>query len=593
MSRSLGIGWVATALLPGLLLLGIYACGGDSSSSSTGTNSSSTTPTSPTPTSPTPTSPTPTGTPVACQSGQRKLDVLNDTNQPVWVGGGGGALRAVCVVGGGASSCLTNNYDGTTGACGCADPGPQNGTLACPGSSNATGAVAGGKNCQCTKDSDCGTGAGCNTNTKLCYFTLPAPAGFQGFTPSNSWNWELPANGDAVSFCLDRANVTYNSTSIASAVWWSGGVGARTGCKNDGTDCQTGDCSALSDSNCSAGVGLNTPSTLAEFTLQSTDNDFYDVTVINGANIGEQMAPIPAPTQTPGSVAPAYWCATPGGGCKFNFGNYTRAVPPSSTDYTTLLMLTSQPCKVGSPTQGCPSDNYTCNGAPTGALNGTCVQSCTSTSQCTAGLQCLPAGDGNSYCQCTAQSDCGTGKFCGTQFIPGLGNPSSPQLYLQQCGSFAGWWTADDLCSNSDNNIYLSGTHVFDCSAAITDGDGSMTDIASLFGCNDAGPNANPANKTSCYNSAAATAGCCGCATDSSNPLASLWPTTTVSCGSNNSTWASSVQPWLANLKQACPTAYSYPFDDPTSTFQCREQGTTNLLGYTVEFTSLPTPSSE
>ena len=215
--------------LAGLLLLGIDACGGDSSSSSTGTNSSSTTPTSPTPTSPTPTSPTRTGTPVACQSGQRKLDVLNDTNQPVWVGGGGGALRAVCVVGGGASSCLTNNYDGTTGACGCADPGPQKGRSHVRGSSNATGAVAGGKNCQCTKDSDCGTGAGCNTNTKLCYFTLPAPAGFQGFTPSNSWNWELPANGDAVSFCLIRANVTYNSTSIASAVWWSGGVGARTG----------------------------------------------------------------------------------------------------------------------------------------------------------------------------------------------------------------------------------------------------------------------------------------------------------------------------------------------------------------------------
>lgn len=586
MSRWLRIGWVGAAFLPGLLLLGIYACGGSRhkspSSSPTGGNNS-----------PTPI-PTATGTPVACQSGQRKLNVINNTDQPVWVGGGGGALRAICVIDNGASSCLTSNYD-ASGDCGCSDPGPLNGTLACPGTSSPTGAIAGGKNCQCTRDSDCGPGAGCNTSTSLCYFTLPSPTGFQGFTPPNPWNWELPAAGDAASFCVNQASVTFNDQKIPSAVWWSGGVGARTGCKADGTSCLTGDCSAASNSNCSAGVGLQNPSTLAEFTLQATENDFYDITVINGANVGAQMAPIPAPTQTPGNVAPAYWCAAPGGKCDFNFGNYTKAVPlPSTTettDYTALLMLTSKPCTVGT-TQGCPSSSYTCSGVK-GAPNGTCYQQCTSNSQCTTGLQCLPAGDGNSYCQCSAQSDCGAGQFCGTQFIPGLGTPSSPQIYLQQCGSFAGWWTADDLCSNADDNIYFSGSEVLNCDAGVTDGDSNTTDIASLFGCNGAGSNGNPANQTSCYNAAAATTGCCGCATDSSNPLAPLWPTPTESCGDNNSTWASSAQPWLANLKQACPTAYSYPFDDPTSTFQCRAQGATNLLGYTIEFTTLPTPRSE
>ena len=53
------------------------------------------------------------------------------------------------------------------------------------------------------------------------------------------------------------------------------------------------------------------------------------------------------------------------------------------------------------------------------------------------------------------------------------------------------------------------------------------------------------------------------------------------------------MRPWLVNLKQACPSAYSYPFDDATSTFQCQAQGTTNLLGYSIGLTDLPKPTSE
>jgi len=90
---------------------------------------------------------------------------------------------------------------------------------------------------------------------------------------------------------------------------------------------------------------------------------------------------------------------------------------------------------------------------------------------------------------------------------------------------------------------------------------------------------------------------CCGCGTAAANALFSYWPTqatsacyTSGSTVSNNPTWASAVQPWLVNLKMACPTCYSYPFDDPTSTFQCRSTGSANMLGYKVTFSSLPTP---
>jgi hypothetical protein len=36
-------------------------------------------------------------------------------------------------------------------------------------------------------------------------------------------------------------------------------------------------------------------------------------------------------------------------------------------------------------------------------------------------------------------------------------------------------------------------------------------------------------------------------------------------------------------LKDACPTAYSFPFDDLTSTFTCRGSTSANT-GYTITF---------
>ena len=126
-------------------------------------------------------------TEVACGANQRELLVTNKSSQPVWIGGGGGALRSVCVVDAN-TSCLAaqSTIDGTTGACKC---GTQDGTLACPGVSQATGAgTKGGLNCVCTQDSDCGLGAGCNASTNLCYFVLPNPVAHSG---AGAFTWKL------------------------------------------------------------------------------------------------------------------------------------------------------------------------------------------------------------------------------------------------------------------------------------------------------------------------------------------------------------------------------------------------------------------
>ncbi|MGZ6176124.1 MAG: thaumatin family protein, partial [Candidatus Binataceae bacterium] len=152
------------------------------------------------------------------------------------------------------------------------------------------------------------------------------------------------------------ASVNSSFGTIPSAVWWSGGIFARTGCRPDGTSCATGDCSAQPHSNCGAGVGGQNPATIAEFTLQRKANDFYDVTLINGANLAERMAPIPAPVATPGTVSKPYWCKVPGSfvnpyaprDCNWNFGKYIKHVPypstTSTTDFTALLLHSSKQC---------------------------------------------------------------------------------------------------------------------------------------------------------------------------------------------------------------------------------------------------------
>lgn len=581
----------------------------------------------------------------ACQSPclpnvQRQLQVTNNSSQDIWIGGGGGALRAVCVFTA-TDSCIPadGHYSGADGTCDCGTG--KSGVLACPGiSSPKLPYTLNGQNCGCYQDSDCGPGAGCNPDSHLCYYMLPDPYPV-GFTPTTN-PWQVPPGG-TVDFCVDAGSVTYPTPSalpsppsaapvsgfrrvrhfgmaatttptatptpaqVASAVWWSGGVFARTGCNPDGTQCTGGDCLAQPNSNCPAGKGGGNPATIAEFTLQRTATDYYDVTIINGVNIAEQMAPIPTATQSPGSVAPDYWCKTPGGTCNWNLGQYISKVPVlptptitptpaapfpslsdmepesasgsdapvsstgySTVDYTYLLAKSVMQCSTQKTPSGCP-EGFTCSGAP-----GACIKECASDSDC-PNLHCIAGGNAKSYCQCNSESDCPGDQLCGTQFIPGVG-PN--QTYLQMCGNFGGWWTVDDFCGNANDVV-----GPFNCSNPIPNGSSGTTNLNNLLLC-------TGANAASCYNTSPTNQNCCGCATAPSNPLVSLWPqNVTMQCQSNNPTWASVAQPLLANLKQACPTAYTYPYDDATSTFQCQGADPVNMLGYKITFADLVAPT--
>jgi hypothetical protein len=54
-----------------------------------------------------------------------------------------------------------------------------------------------------------------------------------------------------------------------------------------------------------------------------------------------------------------------------------------------------------------------------------------------------------------------------------------------------------------------------------------------------------------------------------------------------NENWLTYVLPTILWLKQACPTCYTWPFDDMASTFTCTETGATPALVYTVKFGDL------
>ncbi|KAL0543422.1 hypothetical protein IC582_018518 [Cucumis melo] len=77
-----------------------------------------------------------------------------------------------------------------------------------------------------------------------------------------------------------------NSRSLQASTGWSGRFWGRTKCNFDDSgrgSCNTGDCGS-GEIECN-GAGATPPATLAEFTLGSGSQDFYDVSLVDGYNL--------------------------------------------------------------------------------------------------------------------------------------------------------------------------------------------------------------------------------------------------------------------------------------------------------------------
>ncbi|VVC74950.1 hypothetical protein AQUSIP_02240 [Aquicella siphonis] len=169
---------------------------------------------------------------------------------------------------------------------------------------------------------------------------------------------------------------------------------------------------------------------------------------------------------------------------------------------------------------------------------------------------------------CNSNIDCTSPDVCGLSYNP---SAAAGSQITKTCGAFLGYWTADAVCAKDPQHNAAP----FTCTTPVQ---GSLT-FADLFGCSTGALN------QSCY-SAGAISTCCGCVnwetlgvTVPSSPI-------TQACNAVNPVWTTNSQPTLLWLKNSCPTAYSYPYDDASSTFTCQVLNAQNVntTNYTVTF---------
>lgn len=386
----------------------------------------------------------------------------------------------------------------------------------------------------CGSDNDCVTGASCYAQNSKCFWNNPIPA---------NQTFQL-ASGSSNTIRIPE----YKSNGIG--VVWSGAFGGRTGCTSGG--CISALCTSGSENSegvCSLGVGFQQPATQAESTFityptvsSPTASDAYDVTLINGANVPMAMYPTNEPLPTSGNP---YTCGTAG-------SNQTipASEPPGDTiGASNWQLYLNQPNL---------AYRYVVSSASTPT-------------------------------RCSADVDCPASQYCGLNYSSqSIGSTAAPGTGYLICGTFAGWFTADQICGTNNhftNAINKEDVSVknFQCDTPIT-----LGTMSNLYQCN-----GNYA--VSCYSSSSSN--CCGCVNWSSQGSIIQVPSNTAyvsACEGTNSTWTGAFsslnQPQVYDdilfLKQSCPSCYAYPFDDKSSSFTCSNASTTseNKEDYTIEY---------
>lgn len=390
--------------------------------------------------------------------------------------------------------------------------------------------------CSTTTGLGCSPGTSCDQANGNCYWTNPAP--------DSGYSYELTANG-GISFATIPA---YNY----GGVQWSGNVSARLNCT--GSSCAQAGCGNVGgNASCPPGVGFTQPSTLAEFTMNVSSSDSYDVETINGF-------------QVPISMQPVYYfdgsstiLATP--------NNYTCGTPGSFTTTNGFGACNWENVNLPTPSGG------------TGKSSG----------------YYWVTGGGTSCNIASGTEQCGSsGQLCG------IAIDNSTNALTTVCGDFLGYWTADQICSYSSlpssvESFFNCGTQISTLpeSAGLSFPTGAT--LYDLYKCHV--PNNDPYPLyNSCYNSYSGSSSsqletCCGCV--------NWWdPSVTggqsigsndnaQSCGSQiDPVWTTYVQPLVQWMKATCPSIYTYQFDDKTSGFSCSNNlpNSANSVGYIITF---------
>jgi hypothetical protein len=135
------------------------------------------------------------------------------------------------------------------------------------------------------------------------------------------------------------------------------------------------------------------------------------------------------------------------------------------------------------------------------------------------------------------------------------------------CGKPAGIWSRSELCGWTDAWAYE------DCKTKPFSNSGTMQQ---LYKCDT--PHAE-----SCFQRVATNA-CCGCTT-----WPDFIPTHGEECHYHNPQWEQAVMPHLEQIKRACPTCYTFPYDDSTALYTCWDDELWNAASYEFEWCPMGT----
>jgi len=478
---------------------------------------------------------------VPANTSTRSLTFQNNASDPVWVG----------ITGGTATSFLTNQMVGTF------NPQTNGANVTC-GPSNSAAACPTGSTCQ---------QGGANPGKDTIYYCY--------------WDQPVPSNGYQISSSSQLTtsiSVSDSSYDPISDIIWSGNFYPRQGCTTTGTGdsavfkCAIADCGKGSSSQaCAPGTGGSPGiATLAEVTLQANNNDYYDVSIIGGANVKTSFGP---DTSSSPPTANGYSCGTAGlasaqgtlSGSDWNMASHIQSTPVTGS---------ASPYSTSSQTGSAKSTAY--------------YHYIQSPSSGRVGTGCASQADPVSYCEGLKVSGVDNSQYvCG--YDQAAVNNGSTSDYVTSCGNHLAWLSANAVFAL---NTAATNAAPFPFSTTYTTSAAGTVSLSSLYLCN------NSTNKSGYAVEDTSTA--CGCTNWGDSGLKAIGGDVTYTatiaapsqgCSTNNEAnstyyWTQNVLPTIVWLKQACPTCYIYPFDDMSSTFQCGNEASSgwNSVSYLVQF---------
>lgn len=462
----------------------------------------------------------------------RSITFTNNSHiQPIWIGitqGGANAYTSPAKDG----QAVTTTHDLSPGAvswCGLNNP-----RAACP-----TG-------------STCRPGGANSGGTMFCFWDALVPAGGSYLMES------------------DGGHVTVNisgSSSDPNGIIWSGNFFARTKCNESGI-CEIGSCGNGTGLACAPGTGASPGGvvTLGELTFQKDNNpDYYDVSIINGINFALQFGP--NQSSNPASSSNAYTCGVAG-------KTESQGSWPSSSGLPAASWNMYPNTSSVSPFNGTVSDPQIYYSWVDGDEN---AQKCSSESCTDTSLVC------GYHLNSVYSSESGI-------------NQGESSNYQQYCGHRIAWLTADTIAgfNNSDTNgaaPYFNlneswANPVTTYPATPTRGNNNIY-VTNLQLCNmnTFSSYQNPAPAGDAGNSILA---CGGVDWSNYNGQNLTRLNSGFSMVTANPNWENNVLPTIGWIKEGCPTCYTYPFDDPTSTFTCTPAATAGHPGnYNATFSDM------